>query len=56
MRIKWTSQEVDSQLEAAGLSCIVSSHYLATIMEHTELFACAVVIVTYRVCRSIRLL
>jgi hypothetical protein len=38
------------------LSCIVSSHYLATTSEQTEDFMCAVVVVIHRMCKSVRLL
>jgi hypothetical protein len=39
----------------AVLNCIVSSQYPATTSEQTEDFMCNVVVVIYRVCKSVRL-
>jgi hypothetical protein len=40
----------------ASQSCIVSSRYIATTGEQTDDCTCFVVIKTYRVCKSVKLL
>jgi hypothetical protein len=49
-------QQFTRQKVQSVFNCIVSSHYLSTASEQTEDFVCAVVVVMYGVCKSVRLL